>query len=147
MDFTINRLFFNIFNFLALLPIPDPIYHQILTRPSLRPHKEENKHFSILTPKNLYKSFYDEQYLQRKKSFLETNPQPVPSPAEGENPPIILPPIPTIYRSDYEWTKEKDLQKLYGFKSDDLIIGQNRWIIPAKKTLILVIKFFTKNIG
>jgi len=35
----------------------------------------------------------------------------------------------------------------YNFNREDLIGGRARWVVPRGKTLILVVKFFTKTTG
>lgn len=39
------------------------------------------------------------------------------------------------------------LEQKYNFKAEDLEKNKSRWVIPAGKTLILVVQFFTKYIG
>lgn len=58
-------------------------------------------------------------------------------------------PIPPEFASSYDPAKEPDLQNVYHFKPDDLILDKtiNRWIIPGRKTLLLIVRFFTKSIG
>ena len=112
-------------------PIPEPIFHQVLTKPVVRTKKDPDRHFSILTPKLLYKNIYDEQYLEKKRAFFDANPNLINSP-NAEN-------IPLEFRADFDPLKEKDLQKVYHFTSDQLINGQSRWILPAKKTLLLIV--------
>lgn len=48
----------------ATLPVPDPIFHQIVSRPPVRAKKEQLEFFKIITPKILYK----EDYLEHKKA-------------------------------------------------------------------------------
>ena len=104
----------------------DPIFHQIMTRPAARSRKDPSKFFTILTPKLLYKDQYDVRYKQRLNELK--NPD---SPEYNPN-----------------FTEPTDLQYIYQFKPDELTEKpMNRWILPAKTTLLLIIRFFTKAIS
>ena len=92
-------------------------------KPAIRGRKEPSKNFTILTPKLLYKDLYEER-IQNKNEEQPNN------------------------NSVINEQNSSDLQKDYQFKSEDLAEGnQSNWILPAKKTLLLIIKFFTKSVG
>jgi len=78
-----------------LLPVPEPLFHEVLYRPAERTAKKTFSNFSLLTPRIQYK---------------EDSPE------------------------NYDWLSELDPSKV-------------RWIIPAKKTLVLLVKFFTEVTG
>lgn len=46
-----------------------------------------------------------------------------------------------------EEENQEPLPPKYTFERDQLSDDQSRWIIPAKRTLLLVVRFFTKTIG
>ena len=72
------------------LPVPEPVFHQVVVKPNERSTKKPIKLFNILTPQKMYK---DEQ--------------------DGEN------------------------------LMEGLDGSRVRWIIPAKRTLVLLVKFFS----
>ena len=115
-----------------------------MTKPLSRTRKDKSKYFTILTPKLLYKDQYDEIFAKKREEFLKS----LESQKNPEHNTVNPLPIPKEFDSQYDLSKETDLQNLHHFKPEDLKEKfENRWILPAKKTLLLIIRYFSKATG
>ncbi|CAD8206755.1 unnamed protein product [Paramecium octaurelia] len=183
------------------LPIPDPIYHQIVMKKkdnlnqSIQTGRKKTdtkessihqsnatltqtlKYFNILTPKDMYVKDFKMQSQQKtehvdedKNNLQEEQNKHLeninsPSREQLQHPDQLNKPVtPSVKaranvtsRSIANVSKRSQQQKnadssqgndqKYNYKLEDLIQKQYRWSIPAGRTLILVIQFFTKHTG
>ena len=136
------------------LPVPEPVFHQIVTKPVNRPKREISKKFTILTPPNYLKEDMEkpenesinknEQDLQQQEGGVQTSLQKDPF-EENKVLDISIDPNPDKRKSTV-LSKQLSLSN-FALDYDELIPNKSEWIIPSKKTAILVVNFFSKTVG
>ncbi|EGR29178.1 hypothetical protein IMG5_161280 [Ichthyophthirius multifiliis] len=147
------------------VPVQDPEYHQIITKPqrNIQQKRQEIiqnealKYFQILTPiENPIREINNlqdivEETLDNQKENNKNTQNKLKRPIASANPRqrgrVSIQEL-SIEEQEKKMLAEQQKQaQQYQFKKEDLEEKGYRWIIPAGKKLIFVVRFFTKSVG
>ncbi|EGR28756.1 hypothetical protein IMG5_169530, partial [Ichthyophthirius multifiliis] len=151
------------------LPIPEPIFHQILTKPTRNILKKKTeieksstiKYFQILTPINkMFKQQHiqlqEEEQIQHEETSKLSEEIQIQNQQQQQTQQQQSLNTSTLKREKSflgysSQTNNNNITQItqpnIEFKPQDLTDKPTRWIIPANQTLLLVIRFFTKSVG